>query len=141
MSLNEQIQDHLQRDEVEERWKDIINGVIDDESAGDRLMNWITDHRDKLVDLAEVVEDEHDVREALITYYIESKCDWMNLNTHMQYKMVNTGEQDNDLMVRGSLMSHLLEEMEELLDPEEVESLTQFLAKPMDELANQNTSE
>lgn len=136
MSLGDNIQAELQKDELTENWREIINGVIDDEQSREELLNWIEDFRDEFIELTEIVDDQEEVHEALVIRYIEAKCHWMNLNTHMQYKMVKTGEQDTKLMARGSLISNLLEELEQFLEPDEVKSLTNFLAQPIDELAS-----
>lgn len=135
MESIEELRDELTRDTLESSWKSDLESTIEDEDERDRLLDWARDLRNEFLDFADVVEDPEEVRDALVNRYIELKCHWQMLNTKMQYQAVNTGQPDQSLMVKGSLVSKLLEQMENLLGGDEVADLTDFLADPLDALA------
>jgi predicted kinase len=131
------LKEQLHSEELEEGWTSIIDGVIDEESRREALLEWIKSHRDEFVELLEVVSDEEEIHKALLIKYVAAKSDWKLLNTHMQYKMVETGEQDPELMAKGSLISNLLETLEEFLEPSEIDQITDFLSRPINEISDQ----
>lgn len=129
------VRDTLTDSELEDGWAETVNGMIDDEDTAAELMDWIEEYRDEFLELTEDVQDPDEIRTSLILRYVEIKSHWMMLNTQMQYQAVNQGGADPEIMVKGSLISHLLEELEQFLDEEEVEKLTSFLSQPMDKLS------
>lgn len=60
------------------------------------------------------------------------------LNTHMQYQTVKDGKPDPVLMVKGSLISSLSGNFEQLLDESTVEGLNAFFESPDEFLTGNN---
>ncbi|MFB6347076.1 MAG: hypothetical protein ABEK50_15240 [bacterium] len=135
MSFVDDIRETLNDPDLEEGWNETIESMIEDEDKKDELLEWIREYRDEFLALTEDVQDPDEIRTSLILRYVEIKAHWMMLNTQMQYQAVNTGGADSDIMVKGSIISHLLEELENFLDEEEVEKLAEFLSQPMDKLS------
>jgi two-component system chemotaxis sensor kinase CheA len=135
MESIDELKEELTRESLEDAWEKNLEGTIEDEGEQERLLEWVRDLRDEFLDFADVVPDPEEVRDALVHRYIELKCHWQMLNTKMQYQAVNTGQPDPSLMVKGSLVSKLLEKMENLLGGDEVADLTDFLADPLEALA------
>lgn len=129
------VRNALTDSELENGWRETVDSMIDDEGTATDLMNWVEEYRDEFLELTEDVQDPDEIRTSLILRYVEIKSHWMMLNTQMQYQAVNTGGAEPEIMVKGSLISHLLEELEQFLDEEEVEKLTDFLSQPMDKLS------
>lgn len=134
MSFVESVRETLNDPELEDGWRETIDSMIEDEATAGDLMDWIEEYRDEFLALTEDVQDPNEIRTSLILRYVEIKAHWMMLNTQMQYQAVNTGGADSDIMVKGSMISHLLEELEAFLDEDEVKKLTEFLSQPIDKL-------
>ncbi|MFB6344940.1 MAG: chemotaxis protein CheW [bacterium] len=141
MDFIEETREQLTRDELEEQWKEHIDTTIEDEDVQEDLLEWIRGLRDDFLDFMDVVQDPQEVREALVDRYIELKSHWKMLNTKMQYQAVNTGQPDPPLMVKGSLVSKLLEKIENQLGGDEVADLTEFLSNPMEILQSVRVDE
>lgn len=137
MSIVKDVREALTKDSLDESWSEAIDSMIDEEGQAEELLNWVKEYRDEFLDMTEDVQDPEEIRTSLILRYIEIKCHWMILNTQMQYQAVNTGEADPEIMVKGSLISNLLEELEDFLDQEEVQQLTKFLSEPIDKLSGE----
>jgi two-component system chemotaxis sensor kinase CheA len=135
MSIVENIEEQLRAEELEENWREAIESSVPDEDEHDALMEWIRSFRDEFLDYMDVVQDPEEIEDALVDRYIEIKSRWKMLNTKMQYQAVNTGQPDPALMVKGSLLSKLLERMENVLGGDEVADLTDFISEPMEYLS------
>ncbi|MFB6354912.1 MAG: hypothetical protein ABEJ65_00140 [bacterium] len=135
MGFIDDIQGTLSDDEIEEEWDETINSMIEDPEQKEKLFDWVNEYRNQFLEMTEDVQDEDEIRTTLVLRYIEIKCHWIMLNTHMQYQAVNTGDPDEEIMVKGSLISQLLERLEQFLDDDDVEQITGFLTKPMDKLS------
>ena len=132
----EKLKETLVSDELDEKWDEIIEDHLDDKAEQIILSNWVQDYRDEFLELIEDVQNREEIAQSLRIRYIEIKCHWMMLNTRMQYQAVETGSPSQNLMVRGSLISHLLEKLEQFLETDEIEELANFLSQPMAKLKN-----
>ncbi len=137
MSIVDDVRKALSKDSLDESWKEAIDSMIDEDNKAHELLDWVKEYRDEFLNMTEDVQDPDEIRTSLILRYIEIKCHWMILNTQMQYQAVNTGGADPEIMVKGSLISNLLEELENFLDQEEIERLTKFLTEPIDKLSGE----
>lgn len=63
--------------------------------------------------------------------FIELKSHWILLNTQINYKLVSKGEVDMSLAYRASLISQLLEALEHLIEPEDIDRIIDFLSEPL----------
>lgn len=124
----------LESEELIENWESLIEGMIDEEQDQEDLLEWINNYRDETIGLIEDVEDADEIYTATVLRYIEAKSHWMILNTHMQYQAVNTGQPDETLMTKGSLMSDFVERLEGHIDEEKIQSITDILSQPIDKL-------
>lgn len=115
MDFIEELNDELPLSGLESAWEDQLEGMIEEEPTREDLLEWVDGLRKDFLDFADAVDDPEEVKEALVTRYVELQCHWQMLNTKMQYQAVNTGQPDQALMVKGSLLSKLLEKLENLL--------------------------
>jgi hypothetical protein len=135
MEIVDRLNKVLNSDELEKSWKESAETLIDDEDKVESLLDWVRGYRDEFLGLTDDVQDPDEVQTSIVVRYIEIKCHWMMLNTQMQYQAVNTGNPDQELMTKGSLISNLLEKLEEFLDEDDIREITEFLSQPMDKLS------
>jgi len=135
MEIVDRLNQVLTAAELEEDWEDTVRSMIDDDEQVEEILDWVRGFRDEFLELAEDVDDPKEIQTSIVIRYIEIKCRWMMLNTQMQYQAVNTGEPDQEIMVKGSLVSNLLEQLEEFLDEDDIREITEFLSQPIDSLS------
>ncbi|MCE2966497.1 MAG: hypothetical protein ACK5WB_03465 [Phycisphaerales bacterium] len=96
-----------------------------------RTLAWITALRDDLCNLLRTIEDDEQIAETLAINYIELKSRWIALNTKANYCIFRTGVADAESAFRGTSISMLLGEVEGLLTPTDITTITEFLAQPI----------
>lgn len=105
------------------------DGATDEQIA--RAEDWVQEIRQQLRDLIEEMGDSEDIDMALALAYIEFKSRWVALNTKMNYRLFHGNAQDPELMMQGTAISLLLATVEDALDAEDVDAITNFLAQPL----------
>jgi hypothetical protein len=97
----------------------------------ERVIRWVSALRDDLIALVKEVGDPEEITMTLAINYIELKSRWIALNTKMNYQNFRTGSCDTLTALRGSGISALLARLEELLTPQDIEQIADFLAQPV----------
>lgn len=97
----------------------------------ERITTWMLALRDDLVGLIREVGDPDEARMTIAINYIELKSRWIALNTRMNYQTFRTGSCDTIAVMRGSAISQLIGHVEELLTPQDIDTITQFLSEPV----------
>lgn len=76
--------------------------------------------------------DEPDLKAALLYWYIEAKCEWAQFNQRTTYQMMTTGMPSMQLMIQASMGTALLEQIEKIFLPTDIEALSLFLSSPLE---------
>ena len=97
----------------------------------DKTVTFVLHLRDELVSLCREIEDGEQIEQTLAINYIELKSRWIALNTKANYCIFRTGVADAESAFRGTSISMLLGEVEGLLTPTDITTITEFLAQPI----------
>lgn len=76
-------------------------------------------------------EDEPELRDHLVYWYVESKAEWFQFNCRVNYTTVRGETPDPVLVVQASLSSHTLQVLEALFDEQSITLLTDFISAPL----------
>jgi hypothetical protein len=101
----------------------------------DDAVRWIDELRRDIVTLVKQVPDPEDVAMAVAIQYVELKSRWIAFNTKMNYERFRKGDCDRLDMCKGACASTLLAHLEELLQSEDIDKITDFLAAPLNRAA------
>jgi len=101
----------------------------------DATLAWLETLRADMVTLVRQIGEGDDVEMALAIQYVELKSRWIAFNTKMNYTMFQGANPSVRDMCRATAVSSLLGHVEHLLRPGDVENITEFLAKPLNEAA------
>lgn len=101
----------------------------------DAAFDWLETIRRELIDVLDHVDDPADAAMAVAIQYVELKSRWIGLNTKMNYAMFRTGQCRVEDQLRAGAVTHLLTVLEPCIDPEDVNKIREFLAKPLDKAA------
>ena len=96
---------------------------------------WIEGIVRDLVATLSTVNDPDDEKMSLVIQYVELKSRWIGLNTKMNYELFRLGHAELTDVFRGTAISALLAHIEPLLDQEDIDKVTEFLAQPLDQAA------
>ncbi|MEO0629409.1 MAG: hypothetical protein AAFY46_01610 [Planctomycetota bacterium] len=97
----------------------------------DSTLRWLDALRQDLVMLVSKVGGGEDVDMVLAIQYVEMKSRWIAFNTKMNYTMFKGEQPDVSDMCRAAAVSALLGHIEPLLRQEDVDHITEFLARPI----------
>ena len=100
------------------------------------LKKWITELRDQIVSQVKDVEYDERVGLMVALRYIEIRSNWNGLNTQLQFQMFRGAAPDMPLMVRMSLMSSIIAELEPFIRAEDKDQVDAFLDNPLMEGAS-----
>lgn len=98
-------------------------------------VEWLEALQSDLVALVSQVEGSEDIDMVLAIQYVEMKSRWIAFNTKMNYTMFKGEQPDVSDMCRASAVSSLLAHLESLLRQEDIDHITEFLARPISEAA------
>lgn len=98
-------------------------------------MAWVEALRGDLIALVRQIGDGEDVEMAVAVQYVEMKSRWIAFNTKMNYTMFRGTPPNVSDMCRATAVSTLLQHVEHLLRPEDIDKITDFLARPISEAA------
>lgn len=130
MSVKDDIHDQMMDKALEDHWHETIEQMVDDGDTHDELFEWIEHIRDDFLDFCDVVEDDEELRQALHDRYINLYSRWKLENTRMQYQAVNAGGPDPEVIVKGSLLTSVLERIENLIGGQITAQIEDFLTDP-----------
>jgi len=96
-----------------------------------KALHWVDQERRAVQAVLADIDDEDEVRSTLAISYIETKSRWMALNTKINYAVFRHGACATEDAFRGFVTSQLLATIESLLDQEDIDKITSFLAEPV----------
>lgn len=108
-----------------EKKEDIISDTI----------QWIEALQSDFIALVNQIGEGEDVEMAIAVQYVELKSRWIAFNTKMNYTMFRGTLPHVSDMCRATSVSTFLQHVEELLKPEDIDHITEFLARPISEAA------
>lgn len=115
--------------------KSVMDSVGDQpESTQVMVSDYVGQRIRKLRSLAEAMsepEDELDLKDHLVYWYVEAKSEWCQFNARLNYQAVRGKPIDYALMINASLGSSIIAELEALFRDEEIEILIEFLTQPL----------
>lgn len=97
----------------------------------DSALIWLDALRQDLVTLVSKVGGGDDVEMVLAIQYVEMKSRWIAFNTKMNYTMFKGEQPDVSDMCRAAAVSALLGHIEPLLREDDIDHITEFLARPI----------
>lgn len=120
-------------------WRKKLEAMVqeygpDASEFADLTWQYLEGRLEKLAGMAHDMNDvfsEPDLFEALVYWYVEAKCEWAQFNQRMNYRMALMGSIDHSLMLKGSLGTAILEEVEAILDLSDIEALQGILHNPL----------
>ena len=138
--LNERIQQHIDNFDIDALRESLGNcpepqdgtpleSVIDDAIA------WLDGLRRDMHALISGIGNEEDVEMALAIQYVELKSRWIAFNTKMNYEMFRGITPQARDMCRATSISTFLGYLEELLQPSDIDTITEFLSEPINKQA------
>lgn len=130
-SLHEHINDAL-RGTLDEAWEEVLDewrSAAPSERKAVRA--YVSGIRNRIVRTLLDIDSKEELERGLATQYIEVKCHWTMLNTQIQHQTARNGAPDEALIYRATCVSLIIQRLEPLLSQERVNTLTAFLAEPL----------
>jgi len=122
----------LRSHDLDSEWSSVVGSWDSGSTAQkERVIGWIRELRDELLDLADHVQDDLEIEFSVAVRYIELKSHWMMLNTRIQYELFRRGEASEENMYKASVCSMLIAALEDLLTDEDRRRIAEFLAEPL----------
>ena len=94
-------------------------------------VRWAERLRNEFLTTIRSIEDGDDVYISTVANYIELKSRWIAINNQINYEMIRNGSVDVSSQQRGFAVYALLAAIEPLIQENDVNSLTAFLAAPV----------
>ncbi len=110
------------------------NGDSKEQIISDTL-DWISALQGDLIALVKQIGDSEDVEMTIAVQYVELKSRWIAFNTKMNYSLFRGTHPHVSDMCRATAVSTLLQHIEQLLRPSDIDHITDFLARPISEAA------
>jgi len=84
-----------------------------------------------LADLLSDSEDELELRDHLVYWYIESRAEWFQFNCRINYTTIRGVTPDPLMIAQASICSKIIEAIEKLFEEKEIELLSDFISAPL----------
>ncbi|MEM7754685.1 MAG: hypothetical protein AAF297_03515 [Planctomycetota bacterium] len=102
-----------------------------DPGTATNVVRWTERLRNEFLTTIRSVEDGEDVYISAVANYIELKARWIAINNQINYEMIKQGAPNAESQFQGFAVYSLLASIEPLIEENDVESLTAFLAEPV----------
>jgi hypothetical protein len=139
--LREQIEAALDAAKMESYWDACMEewdeGTPEQKNALKREMH---EQREAFLSLLKDVDDPETLDMVSAIEYVEVKSRWIRYNTQLQFQAVFKGEASMELMCRAALTTSFLICLEPLLQPEDLEKITDFLSQPIENRTGEDAS-
>tara|TARA_Y100001933_G_C18976695_1_gene554909 strand:- start:861 stop:1280 length:420 start_codon:yes stop_codon:yes gene_type:complete len=96
---------------------------------------WLETLQGDLISLVNQVGGGEDVEMVVAIQYVELKSRWIAFNTKMNYSMFRGNHPHVSDMCRATAVSTFLQHVEGLLREDDIDHITEFLARPMKDAA------
>ena len=121
------------------KWRHFTTNIIreiglTDTSVEPMAWAYLDSRLTKLRALAQVLsdpEDEGELKDHLVFWYVESKSEWCQFNCRINYSAVRGNAIDPLIIAQASIGSNILQEIERLFEERDVEILTNFISEPL----------
>lgn len=129
--LHDQIEASL-RSALNDQWDEVLD-QWEGAARADRkaVRTYVSGLRNRMLQALLAISTEDDLRRALATQYIEAKCHWTMLNMQIQHQTAQQEDVEAPLLYRATCVSLIVQQLESLLSPEDVDHLTAFLSEPL----------
>jgi hypothetical protein len=121
---------------VKEEFRDIVGG-IDDQTSAESLLQWINEKVNLFIERCKIVDDTHEMPWLVMWFYIQLKAEWSQINTEIQYGALKSDTPDMELIFKSSLLSALINIVENIPRAIDVEYAVDFLAEPFNKMMEQ----
>lgn len=109
-------------------------GDVNDPAVVQELNEYAESRLGKLRLAAEAMsdpDDETDLRNCLVYWYVEAKSEWFQFNTRINYNLSRKGEFDPVLVYKAGIGSAILADLESIFDDHEIDVLAEYLFQPL----------
>ena len=93
--------------------------------------NWVNHNLASLEESLTIIDDRDDANYFVAVRYSVMKATWIELNTYLNYLMVNKGTSDESKFELAGTVSHLLALYEPHVEPLAIEKIRELLSNPM----------
>lgn len=124
------IERSIKSDQILQDIEDTLLG-LDDESDKEYIRNWIFSRMDEFINRCKLVNEDEELPNLLMWFYIQMKTEWSQINTEIQYQPMVSEEPDMVLIFKSSILSQLLGSVENLLRYVDVERAVNFMSNPV----------
>lgn len=114
------IERSIKSDQILQDIEDTLLG-LEDESDKEYIRNWIFSRMDEFINRCKLVNEDEELPNLLMWFYIQMKTEWSQINTEIQYQPMVSDEPDMVLIFKSSILSQLLGSVENLLRYVDVE--------------------
>ncbi len=130
-TLHDQIDGAL-RGDLDAKWNQVLDQWEDGGPAQKKAITaYVSGLRNRMLRILTDLDDAEEAQHGLAIQYIEVKCHWMMLNMQIQSQTARNGRAQDNLIYRATCVSLIIEAMEPLLSRDRVDTLTGFLAEPL----------
>jgi len=131
-TLHDRIEEAL-RGSLDSQWEEVLDQWTEAAPSERKAVRaYVSGLRNRILRALLDIETEEELERGLATQYIEMKCHWTMLNTQIQHQTARNGDPDQDLIYRATCVSLIIQSLEPLLSQERIDSLTAFLAEPLE---------
>jgi len=110
----------------------VIESGLGDANVAAELSNWVTSIAEDFLTLLREIDHPEQIDATTAIQYIEIKSHWIALNTKMNYQLARQGQADPMVILKGAAISQFLGALEPLINPGDIEAITDFLSEPLD---------
>lgn len=98
-------------------------------------LSFVENQRRHMVGVLTQIDDLPDLAMAIAVQYVELKSRWIGFNTKMNYSMFRKGACDAADQFMAGATSAFLGHVEAMIDPADIEKITDFLSQPLNQAA------
>jgi hypothetical protein len=122
------------RGEVDDQWDEVLDNWESGAASQKKAVRaYVSGLRNRMYRSLKEIDSLEELERGVAIQYVEVKAHWMMLNTQIQHQTDKNGTPDEDLIYRATCVSLIVQALEPLLSQNRVDSLTNFLAEPLDE--------
>ena len=134
MNIKEKMSNEWTKENTIEPIKVTVNSAENlEQDDKEELTAWLDENYGKIQKLVEAVDDEIDLKMTISIKYIQNKTLWMTDNTLINYCYERGELPDEKMIYKATVIAKFLKSLEQFLEPEDLNKITDFLSKPVTE--------
>lgn len=106
-------------------WEEAANTQIQATTA------YVRGLRNQILNVTDGIESMDELEHILALCYMDLKCQWAILNMQIQYAVVYKDEIREDLMYRATCVTQILDAVQDLLAPADVDAMEDLISQPI----------